>query len=52
VQAVILIKWEKLAGDRVKGNLELYGWDATRNIVLIQAEVKPAQSFSELGIPF
>lgn len=39
VEAVLLIRWTKVAGNHIKGDLQLYGRDAARNIALIQAEV-------------
>lgn len=39
VEVVILIRWTKLTGGRIKGNLQLHGRDAARDAVLIQEEV-------------
>lgn len=39
VEAVILIRWTKLTGNRVKGDLHFHGRDAARNAVLLQQEV-------------
>lgn len=39
VEAVFLLRWTKIAGGRVKGDIQLHGRDAARNVVLIQEEV-------------
>lgn len=39
VQMVLLIKWSKLGGDRVKGYVEVYNLDPAGDENLIQTEV-------------
>ena len=39
VQMVLLFKWSKLAGDRVKGYVEVFNLDPVGNENLIQTEV-------------
>ena len=39
VRVVLLFKWSKVAGNRVKGDVELYNLDIAGNENLIQAEV-------------
>lgn len=39
VQLVMLIKWTKITGNRIKGDLQVHGRDPAGNVVLLQAEV-------------
>jgi hypothetical protein len=39
VQMVILVNWNKLTRDRVKGMIEVWGRDNAGNPVLVQEEV-------------
>ncbi|EGC41924.1 conserved hypothetical protein [Histoplasma capsulatum var. duboisii H88] len=38
VQLVMLIKWTKITGNRIKGDLQVHGRDPAGNVVLLQAE--------------
>ena len=44
VQMILLFKWSKVAGNRVKGDVEVYNLDPARNENLIQTEVIINQS--------
>ncbi|EER40036.1 conserved hypothetical protein [Histoplasma capsulatum H143] len=45
VQLVFLIKWAKLSGGRVKGDIEIHGRDQSGNAMLLQTEITRAQIF-------
>ncbi|KAM5445004.1 hypothetical protein MferCBS31731_000461 [Microsporum ferrugineum] len=38
VELVLLIRWTKISGGRVKGDLHVHGKDPTNNVVLLQTE--------------
>ncbi|KAK2747704.1 hypothetical protein FQN55_004874 [Onygenales sp. PD_40] len=40
VELVLLIRWSKLVGNKVKGEIQAHGRNAAGNIVLLQTEVK------------
>ena len=39
VGLVLLIQWEEISGNKVKGELHVYGKDPAGNVVLLQSEV-------------
>lgn len=45
VQLVFLIKWAKLSGGRVKGDIEIHGRDQSGNAMLLQTEVRTVFSY-------
>ncbi|QSS66650.1 hypothetical protein I7I51_02840 [Histoplasma capsulatum] len=56
VQLVFLIKWAKLSGGRIKGDIEIHGRDMSGNAILLQTEghmqSETMTAFTSLAYPY